>query len=108
MRPPAKRGESTRASRRCSVPKGFLRRLPGGHKAGGCGRYVPMPNWFGKGAARGFFDFVTGGMRGIGGKRVCSCQNGGKGGACGKIGGAGLVERDPSPELLRNSTSPTR
>src|SRR6185437_1743352 len=43
-----------------SVPKGFLRRQPGGHMAGGCGRYVPTQARFGKGAAGGFFDFVTG------------------------------------------------
>jgi len=66
------------------VPKGFLRRQPGGHVAGGCGRYVPTPNRFGKGAGGAFFDFVTGKMAGNGRERLRSCQNGRKGGALAK------------------------
>src|SRR5262249_31330343 len=55
---------------------------------------------FGKGVGGGFFDFVTGKMGRNGRKAVCSCQNGGKGGALGKPGGPNSWRETPHPNCF--------
>ena len=69
----------TRRPRRCSVPKGFLRRLPGTLRGRGCGRYVPTRARFGKGCWGGFFDFMSGNRGKTGPEGVGLARMGAKG-----------------------------